>query len=108
MQTAPLLRFTQKVVGEIHSILRDKYQVSVNPDVPVRYYLTAMRDERLEELEQALGRMTRGKYRECEICGGRIPDELHILSVTARVCRSCNPSAYPMVYEPRVAGLKAA
>lgn len=37
MQTTPLLRFTQKVVGEIHSIVRDKYHVPVNPDVPVRY-----------------------------------------------------------------------
>lgn len=105
MQTAPLLRFTQKVVGEIHSILRDKYHVPVNPDVPVRYYLTAMRDERLEELKEALGRMTRGKYRECEICGGQIPDEVHFLSVTAKVCRPCEPSAYPMVYQP---GLRAA
>ncbi|MEO8166946.1 MAG: hypothetical protein ABI623_01775 [bacterium] len=108
MHTAPLLRFTQKVVGEIHSILREKYHMAVNPDVPVRYYLTAMRDERLEELQGALGRITRGKYRECEICGGQIPDEWHILSVTAKVCRSCNPAVYPLVYQPGVTGLKVA
>ena len=102
MQTAPLLRFTQRVIDEVHSILREKYKVPVNPDMPVRYYLKSTHDERLDELGEALYRMTRGKYRECAVCGGQIPDEVHMVSVTAKVCSACVPAGHPNLYQPGI------
>jgi DnaK suppressor protein len=51
--------------------------------------LVRQTEQRLVEIEAALGRLANGAYGICERCGRRIPDERIQARPTARSCVSC-------------------
>ncbi|MEU2158308.1 TraR/DksA C4-type zinc finger protein [Streptomyces sp. NPDC019396] len=51
--------------------------------------LMALAREHLEELDQALARLERGEYGQCESCGRRIPPERLEVRPAATTCVRC-------------------
>lgn len=44
---------------------------------------------RLDELRAAMGRLDRGTYEQCSVCGGRIEEDRLELLPTTRTCSDC-------------------
>ncbi|MDE2001663.1 MAG: TraR/DksA C4-type zinc finger protein [Patescibacteria group bacterium] len=45
--------------------------------------------QRLEDIEHALDKMTRGEYGKCEQCGKEIPLEVLKVDPESRLCKDC-------------------
>ncbi|MBU6500474.1 MAG: TraR/DksA family transcriptional regulator [Patescibacteria group bacterium] len=48
---------------------------------------------RLEEINEALEKITNGKYGICENCGGEIGDKVLSVSPESRLCQNCKTAA---------------
>jgi len=93
MRKEPQQGIRKLVENEIVSILTDQYNQSVDPDVPVRYYLDFKVDARLFELRQALDRLDSGEFGRCSLCGIPIPARIVEASPTTQLCPSCDKSS---------------
>jgi RNA polymerase-binding transcription factor DksA len=92
------------IASEIIAILQDEYSVTVDAELPLRYYLDFKTQPRLMELREALDRLDRGNYGLCLICGGEIaPGVLHA-SPTQSLCPECDASrsAHVTLHRQRV------
>ena len=86
---ADLRTLRQRVEGEIVSILRDQYGQSVDPHIPIKYYLDFKSDRGLIQLREALERIEQGTYGRCMLCSKPIPDHVLQNSPVAVFCGSC-------------------
>jgi hypothetical protein len=89
---------------EVRRILHDDYEVDVEADVPVKYYLDFKSDSRLMDLRDALDKLERGKFGTCLSCGG--PIELDVLrsSPGLSFCAECGESMHFGVEQFRPSG----
>jgi RNA polymerase-binding transcription factor DksA len=87
--TPDLRTMRQRVEGEIASILKDQYGQSVDPQIPIKYYLDFKSDRSLIQLREALERIEKGTYGHCALCSQPIPNHVLENSPVAVLCGSC-------------------
>jgi hypothetical protein len=81
--------FKQQVEGKIAEILREEYGQSIDPLIPIKYYLDFKSDQILVELRDALERIEKGTYGRCALCSRPIPEHILESSPATIFCGSC-------------------
>jgi hypothetical protein len=84
-----------RIESEIITILNEQYGLSVEPNLPLRYYLDFKTFPRLVELREALNRLENGSLGQCLICNGQIAARLLEASPTRNLCPACDGTHQP-------------
>jgi RNA polymerase-binding transcription factor DksA len=95
MRQHRLCQIQKLIEGELVSILKEQYSQSVEPGLPIRYYLDFKTDARLVELREVLDRMERGTFGHCALCGIQIPTRILEAAPTRQLCLGCDESSIP-------------
>lgn len=89
MRAVHCRRIRRLVENELADILKERYALETEPEVPITYYLDFKTDERLLELQNVLERLDRGAYGRCISCGTDIRMMVLTAMPETRFCEPC-------------------
>ena len=94
MRNTWVLTVRRYLEKEARRILWEDYEIEVETDTPVRYYLDFKSDTRLVDLREALERLDRGRFGVCLRCGGPIEVQMLKAAPGMQFCLKCTDSMH--------------